>query len=92
MCTNQDSIKWIELSSCPAGHLSVPSGIDRNNYLVFDRDFWYTEINCIFHKYDFDNDKWIKINVFNNIENMSPFSAALDVKKQILLLFRKTSL
>eukprot|EP01084_Bolivina_argentea_P051260 94293_1 len=86
MCANQESIKWILLNSCPCqtnSSMAIPTGIDRNNYLVVEYDF--VKINCIY-KYDIDNDKWIKINGFNNMENISSFSAALDVKKQILFL------
>eukprot|EP01084_Bolivina_argentea_P281395 481459_1 len=89
MCTKQDSIKWILLNSFTRrGSLIVPTGMDRNNYIIIDYAYWQGKMNCI-RKYDIDNDKWIKIDGFNNMENIPPyFSAALDVKKQILFLSR----
>eukprot|EP01084_Bolivina_argentea_P131598 232258_1 len=86
MCTREEIAKWITLSGPSIDCIIIPTGMDTNNYLVIDRDFWCSKINCIY-KYDIDNDKWIKIHGFNNIDNiMSQFSAALDVKKQILFL------
>eukprot|EP01084_Bolivina_argentea_P246909 413124_1 len=81
MSTNQFSTKWISLIECPASKIHCPIGVDRDNYIVIDAKF---KINCIY-KYDIDNDKWIKMDGFN-VENIQSFSAALDVKKQILFV------
>eukprot|EP01084_Bolivina_argentea_P093484 168135_1 len=88
MCTNQESIQWILLNSCPSDFQAFPTGMNANNYFIIDTNDPRSKINCIY-KYNIDNDKWIKINDFNTMENMSPFSAALDVKKQILFLSSK---
>eukprot|EP01084_Bolivina_argentea_P008954 16765_1 len=91
MCTNQYSIKWILLNSYPTNtsSITIPTGIDRNNYIVIDRD--YTDINCIY-KYDIDNDKWTKIDGFSDVQITSHFSAALDVNKQMLFLVNQDSI
>eukprot|EP01084_Bolivina_argentea_P215233 365404_1 len=88
MSANKPTTKFVHLTSCPnTGYITVPTGIDKNNYIVIDTDIYHRKINCV-HKYDVDNDKWIKIDGLNNIENMSYFSATLDVNKQILFLSR----
>eukprot|EP01084_Bolivina_argentea_P246908 413122_1 len=89
MCTIENSEKWKELSLYPGKGLSVPNGIDKNNYIVIDySDSLGKKINCIY-KYNMDTDKWGKIDGFNNMENISNFSAALDINKQILFLLDK---
>eukprot|EP01084_Bolivina_argentea_P051259 94292_1 len=108
MSTNQFSTKWIEISHCPGSNYpTVPTGMDKNNYIVIDHDRLCTKINCIhkydinddkwieidgFNKYDIYNDKWIEIDGFNNMENLHGFSNALDVKKQTLFLLHRNCL
>eukprot|EP01084_Bolivina_argentea_P043721 80526_1 len=94
MSADQFSTKWIDLTSCPSSNcIIVPTAMDKNNYIIIDycddHNLWGAKIIDCIHKYDIDNDKWIKINGFNNMENISSFSAAFDVKKQILFLFRR---
>eukprot|EP01084_Bolivina_argentea_P288085 494417_1 len=85
MSTKQLSEQWMHLTSCPAvGAVVVPTGANANNYIVIDRDFGCTKINCIY-KYNTDTNKWNKLDV-NNIQTVSYFSAALDVHKQILFV------
>eukprot|EP01084_Bolivina_argentea_P313317 542578_1 len=87
MSTDKPSTKWNSLNLCPASEfIDCPSGVDRDNYVVIDRSFGWTKINCIY-KYNIDNDKWIKMDGFN-VENIRTFSAALDINKQMLLLSR----
>eukprot|EP01084_Bolivina_argentea_P313311 542568_1 len=91
MCSNQDSAKWIDVASCPiTDFITIPTGINRNNYIVIDRKFASNRINCIY-KYDINTNKWNKISGLNNMQNISPCSATLDVKKQILYLIHKDS-
>eukprot|EP01084_Bolivina_argentea_P207077 353394_1 len=85
MSTTHSSVKWSYLVSCPSNEVRIPTGRDGNNYIVMDRI-----INCVY-KYNIENDIWIKID-FNNPEKRITFSAALDVKKQILFLFTKHSI
>eukprot|EP01084_Bolivina_argentea_P043722 80529_1 len=96
MSADQFSTKWIYLTSCPSSArncIIVPTAMDKNNYIIIDycddhyHNLWDAKIIDCIHKYDIDNDKWIKINGFNNMENISSFSAALDVTKKILYLF-----
>eukprot|EP01084_Bolivina_argentea_P284098 486769_1 len=93
MSTNQLSTTWISLKEFPVSisSIKIPTGIDRNNYIVINHDFRLNKINCIF-KYNIDNDKWIKMDSFNNVENISPFSAALDTKREILFLSHTDSM
>eukprot|EP01084_Bolivina_argentea_P202054 345271_1 len=91
MSTTQPSTQWISLKKCPIiDSIRIPMGIDRNNYIVIDYDSCSNKINCIY-KYNIDNDKWIKMNSFNNVKNISTFSASLNVKRQILFLFHYNS-
>ncbi len=46
-------------------HNSIPTGGDRNNYIVIDRTYLSHRI----HKYNIDINKWIEIDGINNIEN-----------------------
>eukprot|EP01084_Bolivina_argentea_P284097 486766_1 len=87
MSTNQLSTTWISLKEFPVSisSIKIPTGIDRNNYIVINHDFRLNKINCIF-KYNIDNDKWIKMDSFDNVKNIEKFSVALDVKRQILFL------
>eukprot|EP01084_Bolivina_argentea_P080973 146650_1 len=94
MSTNQTSTIWVNLASCPATEaMEIPTGIDRNNYIVMDNELYPSyKIKCIY-KYNIDNDKWTKINGFNNIQNISAYvCASLDVKKQILFLWKPDQL
>eukprot|EP01084_Bolivina_argentea_P125832 222891_1 len=85
MSANQPSIKWTSLASYPrTNYTIIPTGIDRNNYIVIDRT-GNTKINGIY-KYIIENDTWMIKNL-NNIENITTTSAALDVGKQILFTF-----
>eukprot|EP01084_Bolivina_argentea_P300255 517687_1 len=89
--SNQDSAKWIDVASCPiTDFTTIPTGMNRDNYIVIDRIFASTRINCIY-KYDINTNKWNKISGLNNMQNISPCSATLDVKKQIVYLFHKHS-
>eukprot|EP01084_Bolivina_argentea_P008956 16769_1 len=87
MCTNQYSIKWILLNSYPTNtsSITIPTGIDRNNYIVMRNSWSWNKTNCIY-KYDIDNDKWTKIDGFSDVQITSHFSAALDVNQQTLFL------
>eukprot|EP01084_Bolivina_argentea_P253700 426273_1 len=91
---------WISLSRCPASFtassISVPSGVDTNNYLTIDYKQYLNTIAV--HKYDFPCDDWIEIetkrkNYYTHAEyplkTTSTFSAAMDTNKQILLLSQK---
>eukprot|EP01084_Bolivina_argentea_P008957 16772_1 len=84
--------KWIHLNSwsgtCTGIHYKIPTGTDRNNYIVIEIDNEFTKINCI-HKYNIDNDKWTKIDGFNDVKITSVISTALDVHKQILFLLQR---
>eukprot|EP01084_Bolivina_argentea_P091302 164376_1 len=92
MSTKQPSTMFTDLTPHPSTTaIVIPSNIDRNNYVVIDRNFGWTKINCIY-KYNIENDKWIKMDGVNNMENMSYFASVLDVKKQILFLFRANCL
>eukprot|EP01084_Bolivina_argentea_P161842 281682_1 len=84
MSTTQPSAKWLSLMSCPADNLIIPNGIHGNNYIIMDST---NAINCMY-KYDIDSDKWNKLNGFNNLENISIWSTALNTQKQTLFLFR----
>eukprot|EP01084_Bolivina_argentea_P059026 107743_1 len=87
MSDNESSRKWIHLTSYPGtNHLTVPSKVDANNYIVIDHT--YNEIKYIY-QYDIDTNKWNKLDGIKNVSNMSAFSATLDVKKQILFTFRR---
>eukprot|EP01084_Bolivina_argentea_P055447 101656_1 len=91
MSDNNDDTKWSTLNSCPKiGYIHIPSGVDKNNYIAIDSNAGCSKINCI-HKYDIDSDKWSKIDGLNNL-NMARFSAALNVKDQILFLSRNNYL
>eukprot|EP01084_Bolivina_argentea_P227771 384738_1 len=86
MSTNTTSTNWVHLTSFPSiSFIKIPTGTDRNNYIVVDVDVWNSKINCLY-KYNIDNNKWIKINGFNNMKNISLFSSAFDANKQILFL------
>eukprot|EP01084_Bolivina_argentea_P307289 531102_1 len=85
MSASQSLTSWVQLTSCPTNTIDIPIGIDRNNYIVIDRNVESNKINCIY-KYNIENDKWIKMDSFSS-ENVSHFSTAtLDAKKQILFL------
>eukprot|EP01084_Bolivina_argentea_P168889 292795_1 len=92
MCTSQTSEKWMYVAACPLSvhfvDMRMPSGIDLNNYIIIDHDWISNKINCIY-KYNINTDKWRKIDVCNDIPNITWFSAALDAKKQILFLSQK---
>eukprot|EP01084_Bolivina_argentea_P160571 279607_1 len=92
------SATWINLLACPI-HCSlwngdtfvIPSGRDRNNYIVIGRDFLSHKIRSI-HKYNININKWNKINL-NNIQKYIPVSCTtLDAKKQILYLVHNDSI
>eukprot|EP01084_Bolivina_argentea_P253699 426272_1 len=97
---NKSVTDWISLSRCPASFtassISVPSGVDTNNYLTIDYKQYLNTIAV--HKYDFPCDDWIEIetkrkNYYTHAEyplkTTSTFSAAMDTNKQILLLSQK---
>eukprot|EP01084_Bolivina_argentea_P295208 508176_1 len=91
MSAIKSSTKYIHLASCPSSinDITVPTTIDRNNYIVID---YGDQCDCVY-KYNVENDKWNKIYVatsscFSFLDTSSCFSAALDVKNQILFLFR----
>eukprot|EP01084_Bolivina_argentea_P009082 17009_1 len=89
MSTNLSSTKWISLFDYPTNNsLFTPSGMDKDNYIVFDRTF--SKINSIY-KYNIDNNKWIQMESFNSMTfgntSSSRLSAALDVTKKLLYLF-----
>eukprot|EP01084_Bolivina_argentea_P074526 135191_1 len=90
MSTNEVSTKWINLLVSPTDYMASPTGTDRNNYIVIDREWLSKRINCIY-KYNINTNKWNKISDLNNIHNISWFSAALDVKKHLLYLSNKDS-
>eukprot|EP01084_Bolivina_argentea_P052955 97212_1 len=91
MSSNQSLTRWAHLTSCPSiGSIHIPIGIDRNNYIAIDHNAGCNKINCIY-KYNIENDKWIKMDCFNNVQNVSRFLAALDAKKQILFLVHHKS-
>eukprot|EP01084_Bolivina_argentea_P086278 155944_1 len=90
MCTKESVAKWISVPSCPCTDIIIPTGVDQNNYIVIDEKVLSSGINCIY-KYNIDTNKWNKISGLNNIRNVSYFSAALDVKKQILYLIHSDS-
>eukprot|EP01084_Bolivina_argentea_P313310 542563_1 len=91
MSTNEVSTKWINLLACPiTDYMTSPTGTDRSNYIIIDRKFASKRINQI-HKYNTNTNKWNKISGLNNMQNISPCSATLDVKKQILYLIHKDS-
>eukprot|EP01084_Bolivina_argentea_P213183 362153_1 len=89
MSTVQQATKWKSLTFPEIEfNTIIPSGTDANNYIIIDRACFFAAIIAI-HKYNIDTDKWNKI---DGIQNMSHFSAALDVKNQILFLFRRNLL
>eukprot|EP01084_Bolivina_argentea_P034226 63341_1 len=91
MSTNEPSTLWINLPTCPiTDYMTIPTGTDRNNYIVIERKWLSKSINCIY-KYNINTNKWNKISGLNNIHNISYFSAALDVKKHLLYLSHKDS-
>eukprot|EP01084_Bolivina_argentea_P302732 522589_1 len=91
MCTKQSFAKWIDVALCPiTDYMTVPAGIDQNNYIVIGRQFTLQRISCVY-KYNINTDKWRNISGLNNIQNISSCSATLDVKKQILYLFHSDS-
>eukprot|EP01084_Bolivina_argentea_P189847 326385_1 len=97
MSTNIPAIiRWITLTECPVtNEITVPMGIDRNNYIVIDnRHNWDNGIKQTIeniYKYNIDKDKWVKIRI-NNLENINKnlsktvLSAALDTNQQTLFL------
>eukprot|EP01084_Bolivina_argentea_P047356 87245_1 len=77
--------KWISVQERPINRpcsIKIPTGIDSNNYIIIDHNSCY--------KYNIDNDKWIKIDGFENIKRFS--AATLDIKKGILFLFQSNSM
>eukprot|EP01084_Bolivina_argentea_P086281 155948_1 len=93
MSATEASAKWINLCAPDiniSGFMTIPTGRDRHNYIVVDRWFLSRTINGIC-KYNINTNKWNKIDGLNNIQNISPFSATLDVKKQILYLIHRHS-
>eukprot|EP01084_Bolivina_argentea_P052326 96121_1 len=94
MSANEASAKWINLLTCPITDFmtisSIPTGTDKSNYIVIDRMFTSKGINCI-HKYNTNTNKWNKMPGLDNIQNISLFSATLDVNKQILYLIHRHS-
>ncbi len=78
---------WMDLTACPFHRLTVPNGIDMNNYIAIN----WGKINDIY-KYNTDTDKWNKIDGCNaalDVKKHLWFSAALDVKKHLLYLSNK---
>ncbi len=91
MASEQSSIKWNQFTSCPIETITnvstnVPSGIDKNNYIVIDSNFGEMSI----YKYNIESDKWIKID-FKKPGRISTFSSFIDVTNQILYLFQRKS-
>eukprot|EP01084_Bolivina_argentea_P159878 278463_1 len=93
MTATESSTKWMDLTTCDCvgTRISIATGMDKNNYICIDRSFLGDEIYCIY-KYNIDIDKWTKIDGFNGMKNISAFSAALDIKKQILFLLHRRCL
>eukprot|EP01084_Bolivina_argentea_P313314 542574_1 len=90
MSTDEISNKWINLRAPRIiHHMTVPTGVERDNYVIIDRDFNSNIIRYIY-KYNINNDKWVKMDCIKNLnlKNVAEFSgsAALDVNKQILYL------
>eukprot|EP01084_Bolivina_argentea_P249760 418259_1 len=96
MCANQFST-WMAITECPVtnydNHIRIPTGIDKNNYIAIENEWWLLEesVICI-HKYDIDNNKWIKMDGVNNTEIISYCCTSFDVKKQILFLLNRDQL
>eukprot|EP01084_Bolivina_argentea_P140070 246354_1 len=89
MSVRETSESWINLLACPIMfNMTIPTGRDRNNYIVIGRKFASDPIISIY-KYDINVNKWNKICGLNNIQNRSLSSATLDAKKQILYLVHK---
>eukprot|EP01084_Bolivina_argentea_P056545 103463_1 len=87
MCTKQEAIKWMtSISETYSPYITIPTGIDENNYIAIDHGRFSEKIHCIY-KYDIDDDKWNTLDGSNNIGATTVYSATLDVKKQILFLF-----
>eukprot|EP01084_Bolivina_argentea_P168888 292793_1 len=83
---------WIDLNPSPCANImTIPTGIDKNNYIVIDtEDAMWDKIVHIY-KYNIHKDKWIKMYDYT-MENMDDEGQwILDVKKQILFLFYKLS-
>eukprot|EP01084_Bolivina_argentea_P180953 312574_1 len=96
MCANEYSEKWIHLTEHTADKdlVSIPSGVNRDNFILIDFNFnWISgtfTIDCIY-KYNTYTDIWSKIDGCNDMQDISSFTAALDVKKQILYLVHNDS-
>eukprot|EP01084_Bolivina_argentea_P047357 87246_1 len=90
MSDNQSEYQLV--SKCPISHsIKIPTGIDSNNYIAIDHNWPSNKIDSIY-KYNIDNDKWIKMDSFDNVKNIATFSAAtLDVKRRILFLSQSKS-
>eukprot|EP01084_Bolivina_argentea_P107053 191440_1 len=64
----QQIAEWIPLTSFPHTYRTVvPSGIDKDNYIIIDYNMKHSIINSI-DKYNINTDKWSKIDGFNNIK------------------------
>eukprot|EP01084_Bolivina_argentea_P074525 135188_1 len=86
MSTNEVSTKWSNLLACPiTDYMIVPTGTDRNNYIVID-DAETT--NCIY-KYNINTNKWNKISGLNdsNINNYThnTYISGASTTKSIIL-------
>eukprot|EP01084_Bolivina_argentea_P210507 358273_1 len=87
MSTNELSTEWINLCACPiTDYMTIPTGIDANNYIVIDRKFAANRLNCIY-KYNINTNKWSKLAGLNVLKDFTRFNAAMDVRKQVLYLF-----
>eukprot|EP01084_Bolivina_argentea_P018616 34635_1 len=89
MSTNETSAKWINLLACPiTDSMTIPTGIDRNNYIVIDGKYSSLLFGKCVYKYNIDTNKW---NTISGLNNLLLLSSALDVEKQILYLIHKHS-
>eukprot|EP01084_Bolivina_argentea_P059148 107967_1 len=98
MSTKETSTKWHNLLACPAtSFIRIPTGIDKNNYIVIEFDQKDVEMSILtnnvisIYKYNTNTYKWNKITDLNNY-GVQHFSATFDATKQILYLFHTNSL
>eukprot|EP01084_Bolivina_argentea_P230892 389515_1 len=94
MSAVQLSPKWISLHSHPFTNnpcinpvsITVPTGIDKDNYIVISCGTFGNGKNSI-QKYDFNTDKWSTIDDLNDFNDVSSWTcASLDAQKQTIFL------
>eukprot|EP01084_Bolivina_argentea_P030313 56203_1 len=65
--------KWFNLASCPISPSSdkiVPSGINKDNFIVIETDGTYLDDNfdtCCIHKYSIETNKWTTTDLFETV-------------------------